>query len=209
MLQNDDDELRILGFKTFSHVFHRLVSQYTAEAYQQYLTAANNMQKKGGEEARKDFFQAKLEYTNQSVSLTQIWREMSHVYVGNPRRNKIKFLPSLAAQHLLDGFPLELQDGDTGHLNEKWLDAVFHSIIEKIGDVRVFVQSVIGVQSAGKSTLLNTMFGTQFNCGDGMCSRGINMQLVQSKFSPLFDYILVLDTEGIRYSISTNIIFLY
>ena len=57
---------------------------------------------------------------------------------------------------------------------------------------------LIPINSAGKSTLLNTMFGTQFRCGDGMCTRGINMQLVKSKYSSSYDYILVLDTEGLR-----------
>ena len=99
-------------------------------------------------------------------------------------------LPALAAQHLMDGFPIELQDGESGHLNEKWLDAVFESLERKLGNIPVFVISVIGVQSAGKSTLLNTMFGTSFRCGDGMCTRGINMQLVPSKYSKYYSYVL-------------------
>ena len=90
----------------------------------------------------------------------------------------------------MDGFPIELQDGESGHLNEKWLDAVFESLERKLGNIPVFVISVIGVQSAGKSTLLNTMFGTSFRCGDGMCTRGINMQLVPSKYSKYYSYVL-------------------
>ena len=43
----------------------------------------------------------------------------------------------------------------------------------------VYLKQVIGIQSAGKSTLLNTMFGTNFECGDGMCTKGINMQLIK------------------------------
>ena len=42
------------------------------------------------------------------------------------------------------------------------------------------------------------MFGTQFRCGDGMCTRGINMQLIKSKYSSSYDYVIVLDTEGLR-----------
>ena len=89
----------------------------------------------------------------------------------------------MAAQHLLDGFPMEMQDGDSGHLHTKWLTAVFDALTRKIGDTKIFVLSAIGIQSAGKSTLLNTMFGTSFKCGDGMCTKGINIQLIPSNYS--------------------------
>jgi predicted GTPase len=36
----------------------------------------------------------------------------------------------------------------------------------------------MGVQSSGKSTLLNTMFGIQMRTSVGQCTRGVNMQLL-------------------------------
>ena len=198
ILSNEDDELRIFGYKAFASIFTKIIREQTIETYQSYLRAAEKMQKNSSSEIRQEFYQKKLEYSESVVNVNHLWREISHVYVGNPRRARIKTLPLLAAQHLLDGFPIELQDGESGHLNERWLDAVFEALTGKIGNVSVFVLSVIGVQSAGKSTLLNTMFGTQFRCGDGMCTRGINMQLIKSSFSSNYEYVIVLDTEGLR-----------
>ena len=54
----------------------------------------------------------------------------------------------------------------------------------------------MGVQSSGKSTLLNTMFGIQMKTGH--CTRGVNMQLLKVEGRQEYDYILLLDTEGTR-----------
>ncbi|EFX61438.1 hypothetical protein DAPPUDRAFT_339568 [Daphnia pulex] len=56
----------------------------------------------------------------------------------------------------------------------------------------------MGVQSSGKSTLLNTMFGTRMRTSIGQCTRGVNMQLLDFEGRPEYDYILLLDTEGTR-----------
>jgi hypothetical protein len=56
----------------------------------------------------------------------------------------------------------------------------------------------MGVQSSGKSTLLNTMFGIRMRTSVGQCTRGINMQLLAVEGRPEYDYILLLDTEGTR-----------
>ena len=66
-------------------------------------------------------------------------------------------------------------------------------------DPLVFVLSIVGTQSTGKSTLLNTMFGCRLKVSAGQCTRGINLQLVKAENrGKIFDYILVIDTEGIR-----------
>ena len=65
-------------------------------------------------------------------------------------------------------------------------------------DPRIFVLSIMGVQSSGKSTILNIMFGIQMKTSVGQCTRGINMQLVPVADRKEYDYILLLDTEGTR-----------
>ncbi|XP_077306225.1 interferon-induced very large GTPase 1-like [Lithobates pipiens] len=64
------------------------------------------------------------------------------------------------------------------------------------------VISVLGVQSTGKSTLLNTMFGLQFPVASGRCTKGAFMTLlnVKENFQEELgcDFILVIDTEGLR-----------
>ncbi|XP_016397588.1 interferon-induced very large GTPase 1-like, partial [Sinocyclocheilus rhinocerous] len=111
-------------------------------------------------------------------------------------------LPSLAAEMMISGSPLELMDGDAAHVPLVWISAVLDQLVQKLGDQRVFVLSVLGIQSSGKSTMLNAMLGLQFAVSAGRCTRGAFMQLIkvsdEMKTQMNFDYILVVDTEGLR-----------
>ncbi len=92
-------------------------------------------------------------------------------------------------------------DGDAAHVPLVWISAVLDELIQKLGDQRVFVLSVLGLQSSGKSTMLNAMFGLQFAVGPGRTARGAFMQLRVSdemKTQLNIGYILVVDTEGLR-----------
>ncbi|XP_017600843.1 PREDICTED: interferon-induced very large GTPase 1-like, partial [Corvus brachyrhynchos] len=111
-------------------------------------------------------------------------------------------LPEIAADLMVSGYPVELMDGDASYLPLRWVGAIFDSLIERLGDKRVFVLSVLGIQSTGKSTLLNAMFGLQFNVSAGRCTRGAFMQLIpvgeELQQDLGFDFVLVVDTEGLR-----------
>ncbi|XP_051988808.1 interferon-induced very large GTPase 1-like [Xyrauchen texanus] len=147
-----------------------------------------------------------------TFGLEHILREIGQIYesCSSVKKNKegLQFhfssLPSLAAEMMISGFPLELMDGDAAHVPLIWISAVLDELIRKLGDQRVFVLSVLGVQSSGKSTMLNAMFGLQFAVSAGRCTRGAFMQLVRvseemRKIKQLkFDYILVVDTQGLR-----------
>ncbi|XP_018431527.1 PREDICTED: interferon-induced very large GTPase 1-like, partial [Nanorana parkeri] len=67
---------------------------------------------------------------------------------------------------------------------------------------RIRVMTVLGVQSTGKSTLLNTMFGLQFPVASGRCTRGAFMTLLNVKENLQEElgcrFILVIDTEGLK-----------
>ncbi|XP_067226574.1 interferon-induced very large GTPase 1-like [Chanodichthys erythropterus] len=142
--------------------------------------------------------------------LQHIMREIGQIYESceSVKKNKkdLQFdfssLPSLAAEMMISGFPLELMDGDAAHVPVVWISAVLDELIQKLGDQRIFVLSVLGIQSSGKSTMLNAMFGLQFAVSAGRCTRGAFMQLVKvsdkMKTQMNFDYILVVDTEGLR-----------
>ncbi|XP_071150531.1 interferon-induced very large GTPase 1-like [Mytilus edulis] len=110
-----------------------------------------------------------------------------------------KVLPQIGVKLLLLGFSLELMDGDTATVPFHWIQAVLNELTKSVNDTKILVLSVLGLQSSGKSTLLNTMFGLQFAVSAGRCTRGVYMQLV-----PVLDerkpykYVLVLDTEGLR-----------
>ncbi|XP_051744915.1 interferon-induced very large GTPase 1-like isoform X2 [Ctenopharyngodon idella] len=154
-----------------------------------------------------------------TFGLEHIMREISQIYesCSSVKKNKkdlqvhFSSLPRLAAEMMISGFPLELMDGDAAHVPVIWISAVLDELIQKLGDQRVFVLSVLGIQSSGKSTMLNAMFGLQFAVSAGRCTRGAFMQLVkvsdemktqmnsdEMKTQKKFDYILVVDTEGLR-----------
>ncbi|XP_048039265.1 interferon-induced very large GTPase 1-like [Megalobrama amblycephala] len=145
-----------------------------------------------------------------TFGLEHIMREISQIYesCSSVKKNKkdlqvhFSSLPSLAAEMMISGFPLELMDGDAAHVPLIWISAVLDELIQKLEDQRVFVLSVLGIQSSGKSTMLNAMFGLQFAVSAGRCTRGAFMQLVkvskEMKKQIKIDYILVVDTEGLR-----------
>ena len=84
-----------------------------------------------------------------------------------------------------------------------WVMRVLESLSYTVGvDKRIFVLSVLGTQSTGKSTLLNAMFGANFLVSSGRCTRGVFMQLIEidrelaSRLG--YHYVVLLDTEGLR-----------
>ncbi|XP_071892750.1 interferon-induced very large GTPase 1-like [Anas platyrhynchos] len=146
------------------------------------------------------------EINDSSIGLEHILREVGQIYEAlestNSKEKWYVKLPEIAANLMLLGYPIELMDGDASYIPLQWIGAVFDRLIDKLGDKRVFVLSVLGIQSTGKSTLLNAMFGLQFNVSAGRCTRGAFMQLIKvdEKLQQdlNFDYMLVVDTEGLR-----------
>ena len=156
-------------------------------------------------EIKKEIQGLQKEIIRVSLGLEHFLREMGQVYeatCGSHLQDRYRCLPSIAAELLIDGFPLEIMDGDAAHVPEKWISSVMHEIVVQLKDPNVFVMSVLGLQSTGKSTLINTAFGLQFNVSAGRCTRGAFMQLIpiggtlqeESKC----DYVVVVDTEGLR-----------
>ncbi|CAM4675458.1 unnamed protein product [Leuciscus chuanchicus] len=146
-----------------------------------------------------------------TFGLEHILREFGQIYeswssVMKNKKDNLQFdfcpLSSLAAEMMISGFPMELMDGDAAHIPLTWVSAVLDELVKRLGDQKVFVLSILGIQSSGKSTMLNAMFGLQFAVSAGRCTRGAFMQLVriseEMKTELKFDYILVVDTEGLR-----------
>ncbi|CAL4172043.1 unnamed protein product, partial [Meganyctiphanes norvegica] len=153
----------------------------------------------------------KLESTLDDLSfgLEHILREIGQVYEAIKelkRERKFEVLADnlsiFAADLLLDGYPLEIMDGDASHVPLTWINAVFDKLKERLGDKKIYVISVLGIQSSGKSTLLNTMFGLNFSVSAGRCTKGVFAQLISVEEKIYgeygYEYILVLDTEGLR-----------
>ncbi|XP_060796349.1 interferon-induced very large GTPase 1-like [Neoarius graeffei] len=146
-----------------------------------------------------------------NFGLEHMLREMGQIYEASVSEEKsmrgnqvgnMNKLPELAAKLMISGHPMELMDGDAAYVPLTWVSAVLDEVIRILGDQRVFVLSVLGIRSSGKSTMLNAMFGLQFAVSAGRCTRGAFMQLVRvsedMKEEWKIDYILVVDTEGLR-----------
>lgn len=140
-----------------------------------------------------------------SLGVEHLLRETGQIYetsLQSPVKHRYRNLPQAAAELLIGGYPLELMDGDAAHIPEKWIQAVLLETVRILKNPKVFVLSIIGLQSTGKSSLLNTVFGLQFNVGAGRCTRGAYMQLLPISNSLQkeirCEYMLVVDTEGLR-----------
>ncbi|XP_055765125.1 interferon-induced very large GTPase 1-like [Salvelinus fontinalis] len=145
-----------------------------------------------------------------SLGLEHFIRELGQLYEAacslpedSPQRKQMEHLPGLCAQMLLDGFPIELLDGDASNIPLKWISGILtklHTLVQS--DSKIKVVTVLGVQSTGKSTLLNTMFGVQFSVSSGRCTRGAFMLLIKVnkdlKEELKCDYIMIIDTEGLK-----------
>ncbi|KAJ8021890.1 Interferon-induced very large GTPase 1 [Holothuria leucospilota] len=114
----------------------------------------------------------------------------------------VTLLPSLAAQLVTEMQSFEIMDGDTGCVPLTWVTSVLDILRKELNNPKVLVLSVIGVQSSGKSTLLNSMFGVSFPVRAGRCTRGLFFQLLKlsDELSEElgFNYLVVVDSEGIR-----------
>ncbi|KAI5102660.1 interferon-induced very large GTPase 1-like, partial [Silurus meridionalis] len=161
-------------------------------------------QKKG----REGMARLDQELLDCSLGIEHFMREMGQIYEAfsfgfNKMSDKIHSLPTLAAEMLLAGFPLELLDGDASNIPEKWVSDVLMELHRMVGQKsRLLVLTVLGVQSTGKSTLLNTMFGVQFAVSSGRCTRGAFMIFLpvgnDLKEELLCDFVLLIDTEGLK-----------
>ena len=153
------------------------------------------------ESCKREIEQLNTKLINASFGLEHLLREVGQIYEATIFFQSQKYLdlPSIAAEILIDGYPLELMDGDAAHVPIRWVSAVLQKVKDKLNNPSTLVLSILGVQSTGKSTLLNTVFGVNFSVSAGRCTRGAFMQLL-----PIYgsgkkrSYLLLVDTEGLR-----------
>ena len=150
-----------------------------------------------------------------SFGLEHLFREMGQIYeafsiselqnvpMSKNTREVIAFLPEAAAKSLFSGQALEVMDGDASNVQKRWIRAVLKELQKEVGNKKISTMSILGIQSSGKSTVLNTMFGLKFSVSAGRCTKGIYVQLLPVESNPAnnsSDYILILDTEGLQSS---------
>ena len=167
------------------------------EEVEQYLKVRQEVVEK----CKRELEQLGVEIMNASFGLEHLLREIGQMYEASTffRSQKYNYLPGMVADLVIDGHPLELMDGDVAHVPKHWVLAVLKEVKKKLNDPFVVPLTILGLQSSGKSTLLNTLFGVNFSVSAGRCTRGAFMQLVPFHSSVRKNcYILLVDTEGLR-----------
>lgn len=186
---------------------------------QRFLTAFKNHEstkdsKDNGSKSKDELDKAEQSLAEASFGVEHFFREVGQIYeafmhtsedlkckITYQTKAVLKQLPFVVAKLLLLGHPFEIMDGDAANVPQQWVAAVLREVQNIVGPkTKIVTVSVLGIQSSGKSTLLNTMFGLEFSVSAGRCTRGIYIQLVPVKnFGKIqADYLLVLDTEGLR-----------
>ncbi|XP_015229269.1 PREDICTED: up-regulator of cell proliferation-like [Cyprinodon variegatus] len=171
---------------------------------------AISKEKSKDSENKNEIKEIDQQLSNSSLGVEHFFREMGQIYEAslslpesNPSRQQLQHLPKLCAQLLLDGFPLELVDGDASNIPLRWVSDVLYQLNDLVSPKnKIVVVTVLGVQSTGKSTLLNTMFGVQFAVSSGRCTRGAFMLLIKvnEDFRNVLncDFMVIIDTEGLK-----------
>ena len=203
-----DERERNLALDKMKHHLDMMSRKVLAELHRKYRVTSLKLQKKkeSSQESvtpssdENELVQIEKSIPECSFGLEHIIRELAQLY-QLPGINPKEYAGA-AAEMLLSGQPLELMDGDSSYIPLPWFNAVYAKLAQKTNKANIFVISVLGMQSSGKSTLLNTMFGLEFRVSSGSCTRGAFACLIPVgdalKTESNIDYILVIDTEGLK-----------
>ncbi|CAK76955.1 unnamed protein product (macronuclear) [Paramecium tetraurelia] len=139
--------------------------------------------------------------SKRKVGIELFWREVISQR-EQCQQSHIDFDPSKVVKEMISkAEPFEFLNGDSLKIDLPFLRKLISNFKEQ-GQERILILSVLGPQSVGKSTLLNKMFGCHFWTSLNGCTKGIQFQLLKvhnkAQFNNLFDYIIILDTEGLQ-----------
>ncbi|KAL3697375.1 hypothetical protein R1sor_011451 [Riccia sorocarpa] len=202
-LANQDDPISLRQLeKSLAHSSNKVLAQLRGFERRARATWRESQNKLDA----RDLGRAVEKLNLNNLGVEHLWRELSHLYVAEPRSRKYDNFPALAAQHLIDGLTLELMDGDAAMMNVEWVKAVMKVLKEILQKqpsstsrpCRLLVLSIVGPQSSGKSTLLNVMFGVRLKTSVSQTTRGVNLQLLPCHGRGNYDFVLLIDTEGLR-----------
>ena len=128
LLTNDDPCVRVLAVRIFDKTLSdrseqelRPQLQFVKKLYCEYQKQSEKSNgDKQAEELLKDqgkkLNEARTELNESVLNIEHLWRELSHYYTAMKPGHLpplIANIPQLAAQHLMDGFSIELLDGDS------------------------------------------------------------------------------------------------
>ena len=109
----------------------------------------------------------------------------------------VKKFHGILGKAFSEGRPIEVIDGDNDCIDDISLRHVMEWVFEKRKDNNnLFVVSIMGAQSTGKSTLLNYLLGSNFRVSAGRCTKGLNATLFVTDVEGARE-MLLLDSEGL------------
>ncbi|KAM9612032.1 LOW QUALITY PROTEIN: up-regulator of cell proliferation-like [Morphnus guianensis] len=114
----------------------------------------------------KDILESSLDMEHFTWELGQFYEaecSMAQEREMSKDQRQLVQLPDRAAELELEGFFMELVDGEASNIPLQWVADVLAQLHTKLGGKsRVVVLAVLWMQSTRKSTLLNPIFGLQF-----------------------------------------------
>ncbi len=207
-------ESRIKALSHLEQEIGRLSAKESSKARKDFLTAHENLQKTLGSKTsdahlaqqwRLRLNEALKRIDDISLGSEHFFREIGKLYelflANNPLENPFIDLPKKYAELMIAGQAIELLDGDSGSMTASWFRAICENVYQQIPHMRIFVISILGLQSSGKSTLLNALFSCKFAVSVGRCTKGLFMRLLflddSLKKRLGFNAVLLIDTEGL------------
>ncbi|XP_040902463.1 interferon-induced very large GTPase 1 isoform X2 [Toxotes jaculatrix] len=128
--------------------------------------------------------------------------ELTQINPGSGNHSVLR-LPSLAADLLLYGIPLELMDGDASNIPIRWLGCVFAELKRRLPQeqCRTRVLTNLGVHHAQNAEVLSALFGVKFPEGRKRSTRGVYMVPLcppdTLRKDLECDFLLLIDVEGL------------
>ncbi|XP_053387150.1 interferon-induced very large GTPase 1-like [Mercenaria mercenaria] len=213
-LSSKPDPYRKVFLRTLKLQLDNLSRVQLQPFYRKYKSLVSKANK-ANEHKRAKLYQELLYLDHEKMFMSfgfeHILREIGQLYEicessgSQPKHLPVSYqrLPEYAVFILLEGYPLEILDGEVNEVPQKWVNSVINQLqISTKDPENVHVMSVLGIQSSGKSTFLNTMFGLQFAVSAGRYTRGAYLQVIELNASSndqfKAKYILLIDTEGLR-----------
>ncbi|XP_039987099.1 interferon-induced very large GTPase 1 [Xiphias gladius] len=163
----------------------------------------------------KDVFPPQIDWCSQpfepdpsSLGLEHFLREMglifelTHINPGSGSHNVLR-LPSLAADLLLYGIPLELMDGDASNIPIHWLGCVFAELRRRLPEeqCRTRVLTSLGVHHARNAEVLSALFGVKFPVERKRSTKGVYMVALclpdNLRKEMEYDFLFLIDVEGL------------
>ncbi|KAJ3086457.1 hypothetical protein HK102_013101 [Quaeritorhiza haematococci] len=138
-----------------------------------------------------------------SIDMSACWREMivlSKVDDGHFLEKTfglmVEELEKAFAKWVSGGEPIQFMSGKSWFLDIDFLRKVFSNLSGPKADLTSSV-FVIGQQSTGKSTLINSLFGCRFAVSGGRCTRGLYLSYRCTEYEGKLVHLILNDSEGL------------